>query len=156
MKTLLVYTSKHGCTAGCARLLAEALGGDITLANLSKGTPDLSGYEAVILGAPIYVGNIPEEAKKFHTDNLQELSTKKLGLFICCGQVDKGQETLLSAYPEELRSLASVSKSFGGAISLEKQNFLIRTMLKQVMKIKKSYESIDRQAITAFADQWSK
>lgn len=155
MKTLIAYMSKCGCTANCAHTLAETIGGDVTLVNLAEETPDLREFDGVILGAPVYVGNIPNEVKAFHTDNIQLLKQKKLGLFICCGQVEKGQEQLEAAYPVELSSHAFLSKSFGGAISLEKQNFLIRTMLKKVMKIKESYESIDHQAIAEFAQQWA-
>lgn len=155
MKTLIAYISKSGCTAKCAQLLAKDLGQDVTLVNLAERTPDLAKYDGVILGAPIYAGNLPSKAKTFHTDNLEQLKQKKLGLFICCGQVEKGTEQLETAYPEELSNHASVQASFGGAINLEKQNFLVRTMLKKVMKIKESYESIDSQAIAEFAQKWA-
>lgn len=155
MKTLLIYVSKHGCTAKCAQELASQLGRETTLANLREGTPDLKEFDGIILGGPIYAGNLPQEMKKFMSANGDSLQNKKLGLFICCGQVENGPEQLDTAFPQALRSHASVQASFGGAISLEKQNFLIRTMLKKVMKIQASYESIDSEAIADFARQWA-
>lgn len=154
MKTLIVYTSKYGCTAKCAAILAEELGEDVLLANLAEGTPDLTDYDGIILGAPVYAGNIPGKAKKFLAKNLDQLMQKKVGLFICCGQFETGLDQLNTAYPKELTDCASAKASFGGAISLEKLNFLLRTMLKKIMKIKESFEYIDRRAITAFAGQW--
>lgn len=156
MKTLILYTSKHGCTEKCAGLLAADLDGNTVLVDLRGGTPDLSDYEGVILGAPIYAGNLPGKMKNFLTANADELKGKKLGLFICCGQVEQGAEQLTAAFPAELMDHASVSRSFGGAISLEKQNFLVRSLLKKVMKIQASYESIDSDAIAEFAQQWAK
>lgn len=49
---------------------------------------------------------------------------------------------------------ASARASFGGAIDLERQNFLVRTLLRKLMKITESYEAIDRQSIQDFARQW--
>lgn len=156
MKTLILYTSKHGCTEKCAGLLAAELAGDPALVDLRGGTPDLSGYDGVILGAPIYAGNLPGNMKNYLTANADELKQKKLGLFICCGQVEQGAEQLKAAFPADLMDHACVSGSFGGAISLEKQNFIVRAMLKKVMKIQASYESIDSDAIAEFAQQWAK
>lgn len=156
MKTLIVYASKHGCTEKCAQNLADTIGTEVVLSNLKSETPDLANYDGVVIGAPVYAGSVPAVVKKFHTDNLDLLKDKKLGLFICCGTVDKGQEMLEAAYPQELRNLAVISKSFGGAVSLEKQNFLIRTLLKNVLKLKESFKAIDSQAITEFAQAWGK
>lgn len=155
MKTLLIYVSKHGCTEKCAQELASLLGNETTVANLREGTPNLKEFDGIILGGPIYAGNLPQKMKKFISANGDSLQNKKLGLFICCGQVENGNEQLGAAFPQALRSHASVHASFGGAISLEKQNFLIKTMLKKVLKIQASYESIDSEAIAEFARQWA-
>jgi len=42
MKTLIAYVSKHGCTAKCARLLAQSLRNPATLADLARDNPDLA------------------------------------------------------------------------------------------------------------------
>jgi len=156
MKTLVVYASKHGCTEKCAQILAQALSEDVTLANLREGTPDLTGYEGIIFGAPVYAGNIPPEAKKFHSENAELLKAKKLGLFTCGLEVEKSAQQLAAVFPAELVSQAAVKAPFGGAINLEKQNFFLRFMLKKMMKIKESYEAINRQAIAEFAEEWAK
>ncbi|NLO88286.1 MAG: hypothetical protein GX090_07035 [Firmicutes bacterium] len=154
MKTLIAYVSKHSCTAKCARLLAQSLRNPATLADLARDNPDLAEYEGIILGAPLYAGSIPSRAKAFCRHNLARLKEKKLGLFICCGLEDQAQAQLESAFPPELTRHASARASFGGAIDLERQNFLVRTLLRKLMKITESYEAIDRQSIQDFARQW--
>lgn len=156
MKTLIAYASKNGCTAQCAQTLAQTLSGEVVACDLAREKPDLSQYDAVILGAPIYIGNILGKAKKFCAANTQQLLQKKLGLFICCCDTEKKEEQLANAYPEELRNHAVLQDSFGGRLDLQKQNFLTRAMLKKAMNITENMENINREAIANFAEQWEK
>ncbi len=57
MKTIVLYTTRHGSTETIAKKIASQLQAD--RCNILKDIiPDLKSYEAVIIGAPIYLGSI--------------------------------------------------------------------------------------------------
>lgn len=113
MKTIVVYYSLEGNTALIARRLAETLGADILRletekpypekapAKFFKGgmstvfkckpklknpVPDLSAYDAVVLGTPVWAGSY---AAPVHTlVKKHGFSGKKLAFFLCCGGGD--------------------------------------------------------------------
>ena len=55
------------------------------------------------------------------------------------------------AYPEDLRRHAAVTGLFGGALLLEKMNFIERKVIKKIAKIEESVSRIDDEAIREFA-----
>lgn len=59
MKTLILYTSKYGCTKDCANYLKSKLGQQTDIASLDYfQTTDLQHYDWIILGGSIYIGKI--------------------------------------------------------------------------------------------------
>lgn len=59
MSTLIVYTSKYGSTEKCAKQLAEQLTDSFELVD---SVPDLSLFDSIIIGSPIYMGKSLKEA----------------------------------------------------------------------------------------------
>ncbi len=145
MSTLIVYASKHGSAEKCAKNIAEKLGDSTTIYNLlKKNNIDLTQYDRVIVGGSIYVGQIQKEVKSFCTENLEQLKSKKLGLFITC--MDEGetaQTHIKNAYPEELISVATIVESCGGEFNFSKMNFFERTIIKMVSKSKNDGKPVD-------------
>ena len=70
MRVLIAYSSKHGTTAKCARILAEKLGSaevDIKDINCeSVDSPD--NYDVVVLGSSVRMGTISKNIKKYIKD----------------------------------------------------------------------------------------
>ena len=61
---LVVYSSKHGSTKRCAEMLAEMLQAD--LLNAAEGLEvSLDKYDVVVLGSPVYVGQLLKPMKRF-------------------------------------------------------------------------------------------
>ena len=61
MNTLIVYSSKYGCTEKCAKLIKQELNDPadlINLKNINIKDINLSKYDKVIIGGPIYIGKI--------------------------------------------------------------------------------------------------
>lgn len=57
MTTLVAYASKHGATESIAERIAEQLrsaGREVELAHVDELADDLSAYEDIVLGCPIY------------------------------------------------------------------------------------------------------
>jgi menaquinone-dependent protoporphyrinogen oxidase len=58
MKTVIIYTSKHGTTAKVAQMIVGRLtGNQVSIIDLKKEKyPDIHLFEGIILGTSIYVG----------------------------------------------------------------------------------------------------
>ncbi len=157
MKTLIAYASKYGCTEKCAKLLEKELNGDVTLLNLKKNSSaNLDVYDNIIIGGSIYISKIQKEVTEFCKNNLNQLSEKNIGLFICGMQEKEVIATEIdSNYPPELLEKAVVKEWFGGEFTFEKMNFLEKTIIKKVSKTTTSKSEINEDTIRHFAQQFN-
>lgn len=153
LKAIVVYASRYGSTARAARAVAAKIGADV--ADVAKDRPELSGYEVVVLGSPIFIGNLPGRMKQYIAANSDTLAQKRLGLFICCAHQGEEAEKQLEAFPQELTVHAAAKAVLGGAVVLEKHNFLVRAMLKHV-GIRESFTRLDTEALASFACELGK
>ena len=158
MKTLITYSTSHGCTERTAAELKKLLGGEVQLENLkSNSSLNLDEYDRVIIGGSIHAGQIQKRVKDFCAKNLDELKTKELGLFICCMEEgENAQKQLSNAFPEELHDVAKSTAVFGGEFDFGKMNFLERLVVKKVAKVKESTSRVDHQAIHSFSKRMDK
>lgn len=133
MKTLIVYGSTYGYAKECAKQLSEQLKGGVVLVNAQADKiPALKEFDNVIIGGSIYMGQIQKKVKDFCTANVEELSGKRVGLFLCCGLPENLELSMKNAFPEKLLQKAAAKECFGGELRPEKMNFLHR-MLTGVM-----------------------
>lgn len=134
MKTLIIYDSKHGNTEDCARQLAGKLAGETALCNLKSGqVPGLEGYDQIIIGSPIYMGQSSKRVKAFCEAHGEALLEKPLGLFVC-GMAD-GEAVameLQSAYSSQLSSHALALEFFGGVFNFKRMNPFEKFIIKMV------------------------
>ena len=153
MKTIIAYSTTHGCTEKTAIELKQFLGEDVTLCNLKKDPkPNLEEFERIIIGGSIHAGQIQKRVKAFCNDNLEELKLKELGLFICCMEEgEKAQKQLLDAFPEELHIAAKASAFLGGEFNFGKMNFFEKLIVKKVGKIEESTSNFNTETIKTFS-----
>lgn len=158
MKTLIAYSTTHGCTEKTSRELKKYLGGEVALVNLKlEINPSLDKFERIIVGGSIHAGKIQKRVKEFCSKNINELISKELGLFICCmEQGETAQKQLMEAYPEELFRSAKSVAVFGGEFDFERMNFLEKMIVKKVAHVKKSTSKVDYEAIHNFSKQMDK
>lgn len=153
MKTLIAYSTTHGCTAKTALELKQYLGGDVILVNLKTETiPKLELFTRVIIGGSIHAGQIQKRVKVFCQNNHEELKSKELGLFICC--MEKGetaQKQLKNAFPKELQEIAKSTACLGGEFDFNKMNFFEKMVVKKVAQIKESSSNFDSESIKKFS-----
>lgn len=153
MNTLIVYSTKYGCTEKCAGILSERLEGKVDMCNLRENNvPNLTQYDKVIIGGSIYMGRIQKEVSEFCTANLAALIGKKTGFFICC--MRDGEEAkahIKDAFPQELLTNAVAAEYFGGEFIFKKMNFMERMIVKKVSKIDKDTSNISEENIDKFA-----
>lgn len=155
MKILIVYATKHGFTESCVTRLVEKLNGNVAIFNLNedKGVV-ISDYDNVIIGGPIYMGQILKQVKQFCINNVEMLNKKKIGLFVC-GMSDSEKLTLeLNQYfPETLINTATTTGTFGGAFTFKNMNFFEKFIIKLVSKTDKDMSNYNEQDIDEFAEK---
>lgn len=106
MKVLVLAASRHGATAEIAsavgvRLRERGLHVDVTdLAEVSSP----AGYDAVIIGSAVYVGNWLKDARDFVRRNTEALAAGRVWLFSSGPLDDPGGEVLTAARLDELMS----------------------------------------------------
>ena len=157
MKTLIIYASKYGCTADCADYLKTKLSGDVVLVDVNKaaGKIDLEQFGTIIIGGSVYIGKVSKKLRKFCEDNLNVLTKKKTGIFLCCALSEQANETLTGNFPSELLKNAVSVKVFGSEARLGKMTFLDKLIIKTVTKGDFSKFRISHADIDEFAQKLS-
>lgn len=153
MKTAIIYYSKKGTTQKVAKIISEKLNSQEGLIDLkNKPFIDISTYERIIIGSPIYAGNSHNKVKKFIASNLNHLLNKEIGLYVCGMERDeaKQREELARAYPKELIDKAKSIQFLGGEFLFENMNFFEKMIIKKIAKTDKSISEINHQNIDRF------
>ena len=80
---LIAYASRHGSTREVAERLAAVLRGRGHCVELRAAaqTRDVSGYQAIVIGSPVYDGAWLPEASEFVRQNLDRLASVPVWLF---------------------------------------------------------------------------
>jgi menaquinone-dependent protoporphyrinogen oxidase len=159
MKTAIIYTSRHECTEKVAKKIAEKLvGNQITIFNLKEyKNPDISSFDGIILGTPIYAGQSLKSMQAFVINQTDVLLTKRVGLFVCGMEPDKEkrQQEFDNAYSLSLQQYAATKHFLGGEFVFEKMNFFERFIIKRIAKTNKSISQIDEDAIGKFVTEFN-
>lgn len=99
MKTLILYAGKYGATADCAQRLCALLG-DAQARDLAREPrPELAGYDAVILGASVYMGRPRKEMVAYAREAQPLLLQRRLACFSVAYRISA------RPYPSSLRRL---------------------------------------------------
>lgn len=135
MKSIIIYATRYGCTAELARRIQKELGDDCTSIDIKKeSVPPLDTFDNVILGGSIYIGKVQKELTLFCTTNLEQLLTKKIGLYISAGAQtqDESDKELLGAFPSELHAHAITKNVLGYAYTFDKMRFFDKLIMKKI------------------------
>lgn len=137
MKTCIIYTTRHGAAAYCARQIARQLSGEVQLLDLGEGMPAaLPEADRYILGGSIYMGMAQKALKGFCEKFGEALAQKPLGLFLSCMGVEEDmvQRQMVDAFGQRLMGHAKVSVNLGGAFDFDKLGRMERFIVRQVDK----------------------
>ena len=154
MNTLIAYAGKYGATREACEELRNELTGEVTLVDLGAGeTADPADFDRVLVGGAIYAGALKEEAKTFLEEHQAVLQTVDLGLFLCgADEKEERRETFFrDNVPEDLLSHARVRGHFGHQFHFDRMNFFERMIVKKIVKVRKSEDKLDREAVKRFA-----
>lgn len=152
MKTVIIYSSKYGCTEDCAKTLKSRLNGESKLVNLKNaGAVEFQQYDWVIIGGSIYAGKIQKEVKRFCERNLNVLRTKNIALFMCCMSPEQINDLFKSNFPTKLVMHAAQTANFGGDLRQEKMGFLDKKIASLAAKARPMKTGILHESIDSLA-----
>lgn len=134
-RILIAYATKNGSTTGIAEAIKEELqssGNTADVAELNR-VKQLDGYDAVILGAPLYCGK-PVDLEKFTRKFRDALSKIPVAAFaVGISPVSKDQKQVDQAMKllrESLGSLEPVAQTvFAGKLDPARINFITRKLM---------------------------
>jgi menaquinone-dependent protoporphyrinogen oxidase len=156
MATILVaYASKGGATAEIAAWIGDALrrNGETVEVRPADEVLTLEGFDAVVVGGPLYMGKVLKPVPAFFSRHKAALAGKPVAIFVSGGSLGKGDPKAERAGQEAAESAAggvpvAALGSFGGRFS-SKNVPLIGRFLKSAVK---EEDTRDRAAIEAWAD----
>lgn len=135
MSTIIIYSSKYGCTTDCAKYLKSALSGSVTLTDIDNtNVVSLDNYDTVIIGSSIYIGKISKKIQQLCKEKLNLLNQKKVGIFLCCAFPEQINEYLTTNFPSALLECAATVKCFGGEARVDKMKFIDKSIMKAALK----------------------
>jgi len=138
-RILVAYATKHGSTAG----IAELLGKELTAAGLVVEVKELknvqspAGYDAVVIGGPIYMGRVMADVKKFIGRHQDKLTAMPVAAFVAglspASKDEKEIEAARTALADAIAPLQPVASAlFAGSLDPEKLGFIERKMIGMV------------------------
>ena len=154
MKILIAYGTKTGTTQVCAEKIKEYLPGqEVELLNLEKHhRVHLGDYDAIVVGSPLYMGQIRNKVSQMMIHNKKQLLDMKVHLFVCgLARGEEGVALLRKQVPGELFGHAVQIAQLGGEVHIERLNFIYRWMMKKVMAESKPEMGFLDEEIQKFA-----
>ena len=152
MKTQILYATKHGATHEIAKRIADRMD-DAAIHDLRKSnTPDISGFDCIIVGSSIYVGMIRKEAKAFLSQNEDMLCNKKFGLFLSGMDPSGGKELFDANFSQSILQKAKATSILGGIYDPQKAGFIERFIMKVAAKQSEYSSTIDDGKIEEFIE----
>jgi len=141
MKTLIIYGTRYGATAGTSEKISEILhdeGFEVKVVNAKEEKiNNISKYDLIIVGSGLQIGKWTSEAENVLKKFQNELKQKKLAIFISSmktvsereGKNEDVEKTRQTALNDKIAkyNLTPISVGlFGGVLDFNKMNFLTR------------------------------
>jgi menaquinone-dependent protoporphyrinogen IX oxidase len=116
MRVLIAYDTKYGTTKTIAQWVAEGIGVDCDIKNVSE--IESCDYDLIVIGSPIYTDEPLKSVSTFLEDKCDELKEKKVALFIVYDKLlaqkrEKYEEMLKEHCPEAIVDFGVFGGYFG-------------------------------------------
>ena len=133
MKTLILYSSKGGCSKECAEILKKYMGDrDITVESVTANNIDISEFDFIVLGGSVRMGKFYPPMVNFMHKHAADIEKKPHALFLCCGFMNSADEYIEKLFPESLRESAHFVEYFGGELKPEKYSGFMKFVVRWI------------------------
>ncbi|MEI7433428.1 MAG: flavodoxin domain-containing protein [Methanomicrobiales archaeon] len=136
MQILVAYATRKGSTGEIALAIGKELEGEGHQVRVSplKEISSLEGYDAAVMGAPVYTGHIDEELRKFVERNKNGLKNIPVAAFAVGLAPVNPKIGSSSALVEQLKGIAVpvnlvAMKVFAGKLDPAQHSFMTKTMI---------------------------
>ena len=152
MKTLIIFASKNGATAD----LATRIGGHfdaVTCDIKNIKEIQLDDFDRIIIGSPVYIGEINKALKKYISANESALLQKKLGLFLCGLQPKEKDIVFNKNFSPQILNHATVKSFLGGIYDPQKTGAFSRFLLRAVATLSGYTNTMDDALVAQFINE---
>lgn len=145
-RLLIVYASKHGQTEKISNFISAELvqmGHFVDIFDVESipETVSVQNYEAVIVGAPVYVSGFPNHLKKWVKSHSDILAFKPSGFFsVCLGVLEndesaqKDERQIVEKFFNESNWHPKQWTIFAGSITYSKYNWFLKRIMHALAK----------------------
>ncbi len=141
MKVLIAYATRYGATTGASKEIARILAEEGFLVNVvnvkEEKIDDISGYDLIVVGSGMQMGQWTREADGFLRRFHKELDGKKFAIFVSTmklvsereGKIDdvvKSRKLALEDKVAQYNLHPIAMGFFGGVLDFNKMNFVMR------------------------------
>jgi len=158
---VLLYATRHGSTAKIARVIDTYLDQTCVLMNLEEmHRPVLEKATTIVLGMPVYYGELEPAMVSFVKDNWDFLKTKNPSLYVVGLQYTEFMRFVTDVFDYDILKDMNVIAGLGGALYYPKlslqERMILRVMNKRIPVIPKEhnelmYENFNNEEIAVFA-----
>lgn len=151
MKALIVYRSKYGAAAECARRIAACLNAECDVTDLKERKPDPAPYDLIVIGGSIYAGRMQRSVQRYCEKHRDALRAMPVGCYISClYKGDQAREELEANYPGWLKAHACAADWLGGQIRLKEMKKLDRLLYTRISGVTEDVTALDDERIQTF------
>lgn len=167
-RVLIVYATRNGQTEKVARRMEQALadaGHAVTLCNVDKVGVELAGFDAILVGGPVYASRYPEKLARFVREQRSVLERVPSAFFsvsmALASRVHDGRAQTLPIvehFQQQTGWRPARVELFAGALAYTRYNWLIRFMMRRIAKkeggeldASRDHEYTDWAAVERFA-----
>jgi menaquinone-dependent protoporphyrinogen oxidase len=148
-RVLIVYGTRYGATAATSQVIAETLrqeGFEVEVVDAKKDkVQSVDEYDLVIVGSGIQMGKWTSEPESFLKKYQEELSRKKVAIFVSCGsanpmsegeqkkkEMDEGKRKYLEDKAAEYNLKPVALGFFGGCYDFNRMSWFLRKTLSSI------------------------
>lgn len=171
-RILIVYESKYGQTQKIAKHICDRMsqqGHTVEMMNMNHLVPvDLTSYDGVIVGAPIYMRSYPKRMQKWIRQHAGNLNKKPAAFFSVCMQIllkdERSQRDLLTISEYFFKKTGWVPKRrkvFAGAVRFSRYNIFVKYIMSSFAKraghkleMNQDYEFTNWHDVSRFSDEF--
>jgi len=148
MKTIILYESKMGFTKKCAEYLHSKIK-DSAIFDIERAGFVLKDYDQIMIGAPIYVGEVEDYTKDFIERNKFTLLDRKLKLFFSGMNKEEFHIAVQDSLPVDVFYHAK-TVFCGGVIEYSKLTLRDKYTIWRRLKIRKSIDDAHFERLDEF------
>ena len=133
MKTLILYSTKGGCSKECAELLKKFMGEkNVTVSDVASFDSRLSDFDFIVLGGSVRMGKFYPPMVSFMGKHSSEIEKIPHALFLCCGFMNSADAYIEKLFPKNIRESASFTEYFGGELKPEKHRGFMKFVVRWI------------------------